>query len=540
MKTPFKKNQPPGAFGGLDIPLIQPRVATATFSAMAGAPHELVKAYHDELEKHLNLGKEQDEAHKRAIRHTQNMGWMKTTKGWKQILPDIRDKVKVAEAVKQLDGTYLIEGVPVFYPNAVKGKELPFSADDIKQFMQNTNECNAKPTIIEGHPNEMLAAMGKQQDAHGFATNFRDYEKNKGHAQCDLYGVDHDFVKRLQERKLPYLSLGFARDKHGNRRVGHVAYLGGASPALSFLPPTDYFSVSGNYLCFSADSENIFPKGKPMFSTKARECFAAMKGAEEACYAAEKAKELDQPDADARMAEAEKGFKAAKMNFDAAMTNDEMPPTAPGEGALAPMPMDPDAAGTDTSGAYAAEVRPAVTPMGSQTAQFATAEDFHAYLHSPNVDPTTCFSALVDDLFATKSQLKTVLEVAEALRIKDRANVNRARFVNFQAECANLRRTGRVLPDDGLLKEEFESFFESRDPDKAMTLSIKRYKALPPQQTPATALGRERFFDASSADSARPKVNGGKVTRSEMQGVMARVSEDDMKFAALGEAVEAQ
>lgn len=535
MKTKFKQNQPPGAFGGLDIPLIQPRVSSTTFDA--SAPRELVKAHHDELEKHLSLGRDQAESHKRAIRHTQNMGWLKTAKGWKQVMPDIRDKVIVSEAVKQPDGTFFVEGVPCFYPNAVKGKHLAFSAADIKQIIANTNSCNARPPIIEGHPNEMQAAMGQQQDAHGFAVNFREHPKNAGHVICDFVGVDPEYVKRLQEKKLPHLSVGFAKDGGGlNRRFGHVALLGGTSPALSHLPATDIFQASGNYLCFSADTETFFPKGKTMLSKKQKECFAAMNSANEAYEAAEKGKELGQPDADARCGEAYAAFKAAKMNFDASMGEDS-PPAAPGEGAMAPMPMDPEAAGTETTGAYNAEAVPSVTPMGSQTPVFASPDDLKAQFCDPASDPSLAFNALVDNYSALSSKFDQAIGVIESLRIKDRANVNRAKLAQFQAECASLRRSGRILPDDVLLKEEFESFFDTRDADKAMALSIKRYRALPEGQTPATALGRERFFAADAAESVRATTPTQKLTAADIQIKGRRNSPDDLAFAALSEAM---
>jgi hypothetical protein len=538
MKTPFKKNQPPGAFGGLDIPLIQPRVATATFSAMAGAPHELVKTYHDELEKHINMGRDEADAHKRALRLTTKKGWIKTGAGWKKAMPDISDKVNDCEAIKQPDGSYFIEGVPCFYPNAVKGKHLAFSAGDIKQIIKNTNECNARPTIIEGHPNEMQAAMGQQQDAHGFAVNFREHPKNAGHVLCDFVGVEPEYVKRLQEKKLPHLSVGFAKDGGGlNRRFGHVALLGGTSPALSHLPATDFFQASGNTVYFSADTETFFPKGKNMLSKKQKECFAAMSSANEAYEAAEKGKELGQPDADARCGEAYAAFKSAKMNFDASM-GEESPAAAPGDAPMMPDAGDPatsTAAGSETTGAYDANVPPSVTPMGSQTPAFATIEDLKTHFTS---EPDVAFNAMVDNYTALSSKFDKAIEVIEALRIKDRANVNRNRFQHFHAEAVKLRRLGHPVPQDAMLKKQWESFFNSKDYDQAESFALEMYAAMPAQQTPATALGRERFFDASDSESVR--TNGkpaAKLTAADIAIRGRRSSPDDEMWAALSEAI---
>ena len=537
--TPFKANQPPGAFGGLDLPVVQPRItkeeepwvrASEVFGA--DAPSGLTDAYVKEYQLHRRGGKNDADARHRAIRHTQRMGWFKTSNGWKQVLPDLREKINVTEGIQQPDGTYFIEGVPIFHANAVKGADQGYSNADLDRIIANTNASvhsgGSKPVLLEGHPDEIQKAIGKQLDARGFPVNFRKNKKTNM-VECDLVKVDPTYMKRLREEKLPAVSAGFAKDAHGlNRRFGHVALLGGTSPALSHLPATEYFSVSGNYLCFSADTESFPRKDGYMLSQKTKDCYAA-------CEAAEKSKELGQPDGDARMKEA---FSALKDSMKADFASmDDMGGSADGTAApmdTATMPMPPVDTGTDTTAAYDAAqnvandgIIPAQSPMGSPTPAF---ESFQAIKDgfAAGGDVIPAFNAMVDTV-------EKLVQVNDALRLKNRANENRARVERFDATMEKLRQSGRHIPKAEILKKQRDACFESRDPDKAMALLVEGYSAYPVQQTPATFNRGQSVFEASDAN---PVKGTKKLSLSDLVGVKERLTKDDLEFAALSEAVE--
>lgn len=539
----FQQLQRPGAIGGFDLPLIQPRLALeeepyAKASEIFGAdaPAKLTDAYIKEYDTHRKGGKNAADSHHRAVRHTQRMGWFKTARGWKQVLPDLRDKINVTEGVQQPDGTFFIEGVPIFHANAVKGADNGYSNEDLDRIIKNTNASvhsgGSKPVLLEGHPDEIQKAIGKQLDARGFPINFRKNPKTRM-VECDLIKVDPAYMKRLREEKLPAVSAGFAKDAHGlNKRFGHVALLGGTSPALSHLPATEYFASSGNYLCFSAEAEYHFPrKESHMLSKTAKDCYAAMQSAYEAYEAAEKSKELGQPDGDARVSEAYAALMGAKSKFEGMGDDGTAPPM---DTADAPTP--PTDSGEDTTGAYDAAQNldnggmvPATTPMGSPTPAFSSFQSIKDHFSAEDGNPATAFNAIVD--IAEK-----LMQANDALRLKDRANTNRARVEKFDATMAEFRRSGRSIPKPEILKRQRDACFQSRDIDGALALLVEGYAALPERQTPATFAGGQNMFDARDA---RPRPAAKKLTLTDIVGVQERLTPKDLEFAALSEAVEA-
>lgn len=260
-------------------------------------PSEVTRIFNDAKEKMIDQGKPAPDAERYAMRQVHNAGWYKASKGWKQLHPDVRDKVQVREAVRQPDGRYLIEGVQVFYPNAVKsrgGKSIPFGRDAIVRNIKNTNRAigsGARLALTEGHPDPTInKALGQQTPSFGAPLNFREYPAGSGKVLCDLTDVEPGLVQKMKDRKLPGLSAGFAEDAGGlGERFGHVALLGAESQALAHLPTIDVYSTS-NQLCFSADNHTFsFPKGKIMIDkTRAKEmadCYASY-GAALASYAA--------------------------------------------------------------------------------------------------------------------------------------------------------------------------------------------------------------------------------------------------------------
>lgn len=259
----------------------------------ASAPRQVVTIYHKHRQEKLDDGAAEADAHRYAMRMVNHAGWYKAGRAWKQLAPDVRKKVQIREAVRQPDGRYVIEGVSVFYPNAVKsrgGKPVIFTAADIRRTIANTNRSIAagaqKPGLTRGHPDPLInKAMDKQTPIYGVAVNWReDPDRRPGWAMCDLVDVDPSAVDDLKQRRLTGLSAGFAEDAGGlNERFGHVAMLGAESQALASLPSLDVFAAS-NQLCFSADSPTPFNvKGKiPMDRERAKQmadCYSAYSAA---------------------------------------------------------------------------------------------------------------------------------------------------------------------------------------------------------------------------------------------------------------------
>lgn len=522
-------------------------MSSTTFDA--SAPRPLVKAYHDEFQKHRDSGSTHEDAHHRAIRHTQRMGWFKGPKGWKKVLPDMQDKINVTQGVRQPDGTYYIECVPVFHPNAVKGAEHSFSEKDLDQIIANTNAAvhsgGSKPVLLEGHPDELQKAMGKQLDARGFPVNFRKNPKTKM-VECDFIRVDPEYWDRLKKQKLPSLSAGFAKDAHGlNRRFGHVALLGGTSPALSHLPTTEYFSASGNCLCFAADTE-VFPKGKSMLSSKKKDCFAALSSAKEAYDAAEKSKEMGQPDADARMTEAYTAYAAAEADYAAAMTGDDEG-TGPVGNTVQDTSAIPAMGNGDAAGTYG-DMQTMPTPMGDAAmpptptaagvGAGATGEDFAAMkdvFADPAGDPSVAFSAVVDELAAMKQQQTELRKLLAEANDAKRLLKSQELWRNYSAEIETLRRSGRQLPNNEIIREEFSSFGEFRDPTKAATLRLKAYRSLPAQSTPATVNGGQPVFSAEDAHGNHKPSASKQELASRLQKAGIKTDDESIMFAALAD-----
>jgi hypothetical protein len=471
------------------------------------APKELKGLYDREYKNHSRSDLSHEEIHRRALRMTQHAGWYKGNKGWKRILPDLRDKVAIREAVRQPDGKYFIDGVYVFYPNAVKGEGLPYSESDIERMIENTNRSilsgSQKPGLTEGHAVPEHHLLGKQIDAHGFGVNWRkDPKGRKGWAMCSLIDVEPEYVQRMKDRKLTGLSAGIAKDSNGlNRRFGHVALLGGASQALSHLPTHEIFS--GGSMFFSADTET-FPKGRSTMkrlTPKQRECYSAMHTAFEAYAAAEKCNELGEPGAESKMDEAYGAFTSAHSNF-----MGEINPSSPQELAGGP------GAAPDEMGMQQPE--PAPQPSGASP-------EFSA-------DPAAAFAALQDEVKSQQAKFESLQKAHYAL-------IGRQAKQNFDSTVDTLRREGRQLP--GNLDALFTSCMDNKNPSKALTTLIESLRSLPPKQTPATA-GVEFAAGGNNAVPGRPfpaKTVAKTATVSSIQGL----SPEEATFASIGEAISA-
>lgn len=524
--------------------LMQPRNTSASFDA--SAPPALTAMYHGELSRHMDAGRTRDEAHARAIRAIQNAGWYKSQNGWKQVHPDLRDKVNVSEAVKQPDGTYFIEGVPVFYPNAVKGTKHPFDAAKIKQIVANTNASihsgSTPPGIIEGHPNPIDEAMQKQREPHGFAVNWR-VDPGSGHTVCDFSRVHPDFVKRLQDKKLPGLSVGFAKDTDElNRRFGHVALLGGTSQALSYLPATDYYSVSGNYLLFSADTE-IFLKGKSTMRTqKQKDCFAALTQAHNAFDAAEMSASLGEPNADSKMGEAKEAMKMAHCNYADAMAETDMPAGPAGnqvqDNECAPTVSNGAAMGTygdvpmakQPTGASVSPAKPVVGAGSMTNSDFAATIDGIDYFN----DAGSMFEALKERLKAQDAQIEELKASRNAVETYNKGLQAERAWNQFSAEIDTLRKGGTPVPSAEIVREQFSACAESADPKKALAFQIKLYRSLPKTVTPANFNKGLPMFSAGDANPVQTPKKTREQIRADIAAAGGQTDDNSMAFAAIG------
>jgi hypothetical protein len=527
----------------------------------ASAPHHLLNLYHGEKQGHLDRGLPEKDAHHRAIRTVQHMGWYKGRNGWSQVLPDLRKKINITEAVRQPDGNYFIEGIPCFYPNAVKGPELAFSANDITNIIRNTNASIAsgapKPAIVEGHPNSDQGAIGIQLDSHGSAVNFREHPDKPGWVICDFIDVEPEYVRRLQARRLPSLSLGLAKDAKGlNRRFGHVALLGGTSQALSHLPATEVFSaVSGTYLMFSADTE-FFPQGTPMSKLNATQ--RARYEAYMAYDAAEKSCDMAEPGADAKLAEAYAAVCASEGDAGAAgklgkpsANFDGMPPDAadtvpPMTDGNLPMAGDqPTGSPSYDDTMPAPDTAPGTDGVDSSPGNMPMSGDAPAYAADGinyRTDPDLMFEALREDNRKLGNQLQQAIGHLTKLRTANSALVNKQAFMSFSAEIDALRKSGRTLPTNEILREQFDACLtDSKDPKAAIARVLKGYKSLPASRTPATVNRGEAIFSAQ--DSAGPSAKGGNgkppldrgALAREMYSVVPDADDIDLSFAALGD-----
>jgi len=525
-----------------DIKKSLPNSGVST-EAFAGAPKSLVDLYHKEYQKHRDNGIGHNDAHNRAIRMTQHAGWYKGQKGWKQFTPDLQKKVNIREAVKQPDGKYVIEDVEVFYPNAVKGKNQAYSADDIRQIIKNTNRSiesgGQKPGILEGHPHADQAMSGIQPYSHGFGVNWRENKSKPGWAVCDLIDVEPEYVDKLKHKKLTGLSAGFAKDAGTNKRFGHVALLGGSTQALSSLPTHEIFSSSRNYLCFSADEESFNLKGSKMskMSEKQAACYSAMCGAKDAYDAAFKSFEVGEPDADKKMEEAYNAIRKASQEFSGEFDianvgssvvsggKEAVPDKAEGIDTKKPEPISP----LMTEGKFATEESPVIAPPNEMTHPNPSFE----------ADPVAAFTAAQEEISILKTSVSQALNAIKSLATNDKALRGRMEKQSFDAEVIELKRQNFAVPAN--IEEQFSNCLENPDPSKSIKSLMAGLRSLPKISTPAStetqfAAGGEKPVAGKASAKAQANVKALK----EVRESLGNISDEDMKYAALAESIESK
>jgi hypothetical protein len=467
-------------------PIIAP---VGTFTAFAGAPRKLLDAYYEEYQKQLENGSGHDDAHRRAIRMTQHAGWHRTAKGWKQLHPDLRQKVNVRDAIKQPNGRYVIEDVDVFYPNAAKGES--YTASELNQIMSNTNRMvstgGQKPGLVEVHPNDLQKALGVQLPSHGSAVNWRNHPDKDGWVRVDLIDIDPSVIEKMKNRQLTGLSAGILRDSGGlNRRFGHVAMLGGETQALSQLPITEladvYSCSSSNQVCFSAEMPtdvSHFLKGSNMLTDSEKKHYAAMSDAYSAFAAACKSFSAGEPGGEDKVKEAkdkmedcysaackelgEKGeiFKhlsGPKRNAEEGFA------ASPGE-MPTPMPESPSATASPI------EDGASPIPIGSNQ-EPKQGVSFSA-------DPEAAFSALKHENDTHKQTIARLIELTNGLVGQ---NLQRS----FAAEVDALRRDNVQLPDNAEIENMFSVCSQHPKPKEAIERLVSMLRKLPKAATPGT------------------------------------------------------
>ncbi len=220
---------------------------------------------------------------------------------WKQIGPDLRDKVNLRKAEKQPDGKYLVEDVDIFYPNAVKDGFDFSDPESVKEIIQNTRRGiesgGTPPGVAYEHPNKEAKANGIASEAHGVVVNIRESPRGDGWARGD-FKIDEDAYTKWKAGKFIGMSAGLNMDAGGkNLRFGHVALLGGEAPALNALPMTEIYSANdaSGVVCYSAEP---FTPSTPQTQRKMKmdknkdnvllaSKIAACAGQIAACYAAD-------------------------------------------------------------------------------------------------------------------------------------------------------------------------------------------------------------------------------------------------------------
>ena len=477
-------------------PIVPPTIATGAVTALAGAPRELVNLYHEEYENQIDAGVSEQAAHRRAIRMTQHAGWHKTSKGWRQLHKDVRDKINVRDAIEQPNGRFVIEDVDVFYPNAVKPGD-PYDAERIRPIIANTNRGiesgGQKPSLVEIHPNELQKAIGTQLPTYGSPVNWREHPdpKKAGWVRCDLTDVDPEIVEKLKSRKLTGLSAGIFRDAGGtNLRFGHVAILGGESQALSQLPITelnDVYSVPSQ-VCFSATPPTDHTLKGSYMNDKLKRHFSAMSDAYSGCAAAFASMTSGEPGADAKVQEAMKKqddcYAAAESELGTENPFKKMsaPAFAAAPDAIpAVSDFEPD---TEVAEPQAAKMNvPPATPMA--TAPPSATPNFEA-------DPAGAFSAMEGENKILKTQVAKLTALTNGL-------IGHNLRQEFTAQVDGLKRDGHILPDAAEVEEMFSVCTTSAKPKEGITKLVNMLRKMPKKESPA---GAGQIFSAADAQNA--------------------------------------
>lgn len=393
-----------------------------------------------------------------ALRQAQLAGWYVHGGTWKQLAPNVRDKVQVRRAHKQPDGRFVVTDVPVFYPNAVKPKldakghrigTLAWSAEEINEVCKNTNASigsgSQAPPLRLGHYTAEQRAIGIQPPAYGRAVNFRQWKN--GMLLCDLVDIESEFAKDWMAGRQNGLSAGFVADDMGlNLRVGHVARLGAEPQALAYLPCTEIFS--GDQFAFSADPAAPLSsyEGNPM-KMKKSQCLAQMSAA----YAAKEVGEKGWEDK----------VKEAEASYAAAMTEDVSDPTV--------SPADVSSA-AGTAGATGSN---GSTDMPFNAAQFSA-----SIAH----DPAQAILGIVAPIMANQRRLDA--QLSAVLRKIESAEVTTQKS-QFSAQVTELSKSHEFSADEWI--SQYDAVGGNQN---VLSKIIDALKKFPPREKSLADLGQ--------------------------------------------------
>lgn len=299
-------------------------------------PPQIEDEIREYAESLVSSGDTEADAEKAAMNRVRQSGWYKTARGWKQLAPDVRDKVNLRKAFPQPDGRYAVEAVDVFYANAVKGHEdeKMFTQEDIVRAVKNTNKSlksgGQAPALAVEHPHVLSKLTGVAKKSYGRCVGWTISPRGKDWVRCNIVDIDPEIISEWGKGRYTGLSAGFTSDANDlNLRFGHVALLGVESQALSHLPVTEIFS--SDTLCFCADSGAFQNKEKHM---DRKAYYAAMKSNYSALANAFASCEAGETGADSKLGEAFNALKSSRDQFAGEMGDDAGHPDAEQDKAL--------------------------------------------------------------------------------------------------------------------------------------------------------------------------------------------------------------
>jgi hypothetical protein len=489
-------------------------------------------------------GKNDEESDSRAIKEVQNAGFYKTTSGWKQLAPDVRNKVNLREPILQPNGKYVIEDVDVFYPNAVKGDVKPLDPEFVNYAISNTNKSVSAgaqiPPITIGHPNELQKNFGVQLKAMGSVINWRPSSRGNGMVAADLVDVDPNVVKLMQQQNLTGLSSGIegalpvnaglvSDANKTNMRFGHVALLGGTAQALSQLPRVEVFSAN-NVLYFAADPllvQQPNQKDKPMpagmeHHSKLGDAHLFLGQAHKAFAAGEPGSEDKVKQGKCMLYDATAAYEGANMAASQPGPQVDSSPKAPanqnpiavkeeGAGSAANEKKDSVAGSTNTYAAQPGAIKmpegkpePAVQdnkPVPQAVAAVDPAKpSFGTDMTKPQFEnqPVAAFEALKVDTLTLKTENDTLKGLVTKLSTELKSLTNKSARADFEAQLVELEKS-KYLPAKEALLANFEAALTSPTPAESIKTLIDMLKVMPAKPvTPAQVT----VFDALNVDNA--------------------------------------
>jgi len=444
---------------------------------------ELRTIFDAELKSQLARGASADEAERMAYRAAQHAGWYETVDGWKRIAPDLREKINVRKAMKQGDGTYLIQDVDVFYPNAVKGANgqiAAYDAEDVQNRIHNSSLAVSSGGIVPLTPTHIRPEhkfTGVTIPAIGKCINWRQSPRGEGWARCDIADVNQDTIDSWKMGRITGFSAGLTEDTGGtNKRFGHVAALGGEPQALSRLPRTEIYAADDitsfpGQLCFSADAGTVSTGATmPKNHSKLAPHFSALTAAFAAMDAGE-------PGADEKFKQANEGYCSAMKEY---------------SGVDAP-------AGEPTvehnGGEEEEEANPAAEAAIDKAADKGEGEEepFSATLDEAaqnfSADPAGAFGKMIGVLKPMAKRVAVLTKENHSLR----QQTARSQFGEF---IAGLAKAGHTFSADDAM-----ATFDAAGGNQAMIAALKKMLQGTPKAPPSLADAGDVF----SADEAATK-----------------------------------